>query len=121
MMKVQIKMIKTSLMDAMHDYDSLDLRKVERILEESLQMLGVSLKARMLIVRICDIVTRRAARLATAGIAGILKKIDRDGSGRETSGRMKHKPRRDERKNETQIKENSQLQLLNLLQDVLDM
>ncbi|WOK93769.1 hypothetical protein Cni_G02470 [Canna indica] len=65
------------------------------------QMPGVSLKARMLIVRVCDTVTRRAARLAAAGIAGILKKIGRDGSGEETSGRMKHKPRRDERKNET--------------------
>lgn len=31
-------------------------------------------------VRICDIVTRRAARLAAAGIVAILQKIGRDGS-----------------------------------------
>ncbi|WOL10834.1 hypothetical protein Cni_G19593 [Canna indica] len=86
--------MRTSLMAAMHDDDSLDMRKVERILEESLQITGFSLKARMLIVRVCDIVTRRAARLAVAGIAGLLKKIGRDGSGGETSGRMNHKPRR---------------------------
>ncbi|WOL11988.1 hypothetical protein Cni_G20752 [Canna indica] len=86
--------LRTSLMAVMHDDDSPDLRKVERILEESLQMPSVSLKARMLIIRVCDIVTRRAARLAAAGIAGILKKIGRDGSGGETSGRMKYKPRR---------------------------
>lgn len=33
--------------------------------------------------------TRRAARLAAAGIVGILKKIGRDGSGGVTSGRTK--------------------------------
>ncbi|WOK93725.1 hexokinase-3 [Canna indica] len=76
-------------MVAMHDNDSPNLRKVERILEESLQMSGVSLKARMLIVRVCDIVTRRVARLAAAGIVGKLNKIGRDGSGGETSRRMK--------------------------------
>jgi len=31
-------------------------------------------------VRICDIVTRRAARLAAAGIVAILQKIGRDGT-----------------------------------------
>lgn len=39
-------------------------------------------------------VTRRAARLAAAGIIGILKKIGRDGSGGVASGRTKGKPRR---------------------------
>lgn len=34
-------------------------------------------------------VTRRAARLAAAGIVGILKKIGRDGTGGITSGRTK--------------------------------
>lgn len=40
-------------------------------------------------VKVCDVVTRRAARLAAAGIAGILKKIGRDGSGGITGGRSR--------------------------------
>lgn len=32
-------------------------------------------------MKICDVVTRRAARLSAAGISGILKKVGRDGSG----------------------------------------
>lgn len=40
-------------------------------------------------VKICDVVTRRAARLAAAGIAGILKKVGRDGSGGEGGGRRR--------------------------------
>lgn len=39
------------------------------------------LKVRKLVVRVCDVVARRAARLAAAGIVGILKKTGRDGSG----------------------------------------
>lgn len=34
-------------------------------------------------MKICDVVTRRAARLSAAGISGILKKVGRDGSGGE--------------------------------------
>ena len=45
------------------------------------------MKVRKLVVRICDVVTCRAARLASAGIVGILKKIGRDGSGGITGGR----------------------------------
>lgn len=54
------------------------------------------LKVRKLVVRICDVVTRRAARLAAAGIVGILKKIGRDGTGGITSlrGRSDMKMRR---------------------------
>jgi len=47
------------------------------------------LKVRKLVVRVCDVVTRRAARLAAAGIVGILKKIGRDGSGGVTGGRSR--------------------------------
>ena len=46
----------------------------------SLQIQDVPLKTRRLVVRICDIVTRRAARLAAAGIVAILQKIGRDGT-----------------------------------------
>ncbi|THU63351.1 hypothetical protein C4D60_Mb01t14870 [Musa balbisiana] len=86
--------IRTPLMAAMHEDDSPDLREVGKILEDHLKISGVSLKARRLLVRVCDIVTRRAARLAAAGIVGILKKIGRDGSAGVASGRTKGKPRR---------------------------
>jgi hexokinase len=33
-----------------------------------------------MVVDVCDIIARRAARLAAAGLAGILKKLGRDGS-----------------------------------------
>ncbi|XP_020267950.1 hexokinase-3-like [Asparagus officinalis] len=83
--------LRTSLMAAMHEDDSPDLRDVSRILQENFQMPEISLKARRLVVSVCDIVTRRAARLSAAGIVGILKKIGRDGSGGIGSGRTKGK------------------------------
>lgn len=46
----------------------------------SSQIHGTSLKARKLVVRVCAIVIRRAARLVAAGIVAILKKTGRDGS-----------------------------------------
>lgn len=55
----------------------------------SFQISDVPLKVRKLVVKICDVVTRRAARLAAAGIVGILKKIGRDGSGGISSGRTR--------------------------------
>ncbi|PIA48282.1 hypothetical protein AQUCO_01400699v1 [Aquilegia coerulea] len=81
--------LRTPLIAAMHDDNSPDLREVDRILKDTLQIQEVPLKARMLVVRVCDVVTRRAARLAAAGIVGILKKIGRDGSSGSTSGRSK--------------------------------
>lgn len=42
-------------------------------------------------MKICDVVTRRAARLAAAGITGILKKVGRDGSGGEGGRKRSHK------------------------------
>ncbi|ONK63491.1 uncharacterized protein A4U43_C07F15700 [Asparagus officinalis] len=86
--------LRTPLMAAMHEDDSPDLREVSRILQENLQMPEISLKARRLVVGVIDIVTRRAARLAAAGIVGILKKIGRDGSGGIGSGKTKGKIRR---------------------------
>lgn len=46
-----------------------------------LQISSTSLKARKVVVQICDIVAKRGARLAAAGIVGILKKLGREGSG----------------------------------------
>ncbi|PSR86807.1 Hexokinase-3 like, partial [Actinidia chinensis var. chinensis] len=81
--------LRTPLMVAMHEDDSPDLREVARILNDVLEIPDVPLKVRKLVVNVCDVVTRRAARLAAAGIVGILKKIGRDGSGGITSARIK--------------------------------
>ncbi|TXG73250.1 hypothetical protein EZV62_001829 [Acer yangbiense] len=81
--------LRTPLMAEMHEDDSPELTEVARILKDVLEISDVPLKVRKLIVRICDVVTRRAARLAAAGIVGILKKIGRDGSGGITSGRSR--------------------------------
>ncbi|GAB4856007.1 Hexokinase-3 [Ancistrocladus abbreviatus] len=81
--------LRTPLMASMHQDETPDLKEVERILNDVLGIPEVSLKSRRLIVKICDIVTRRAARLAAAGIIGILKKIGRDGSGGIAGGRAK--------------------------------
>ncbi|XP_044478842.1 hexokinase-3-like [Mangifera indica] len=79
--------LRTPLMAAMHEDDSPELTVVDRILKEVLEISDVPLKVRKLVVKICDAVTCRAARLAAAGIVGILKKIGRDGSSGLASGR----------------------------------
>jgi len=104
-------------MAAMHEDNSPDLREVARILTDIFevnkrrtlcfalaccsvilifvafgclsQIPEIPLKARKIVVKVCDVVTRRAARLAAAGIVGILKKIGRDGSGGITGGRSR--------------------------------
>ncbi|WOH15213.1 hypothetical protein DCAR_0934750 [Daucus carota subsp. sativus] len=81
--------LRTPLMSAMHEDNSPDLREVANILSDVLGICEVPLKVRKLVVNVCDVVTRRAARLAAAGIVGILKKIGRDGSGGITSGRSR--------------------------------
>ncbi|KAA8528062.1 hypothetical protein F0562_035069 [Nyssa sinensis] len=86
--------LRTRLMAAMHEDDTPDLSEVARLLKDILEIPDVPLKVRKLIVKVCDVVTRRAARLAAAGIVGILKKIGRDGSGGITSGRSHSKMRR---------------------------
>ena len=55
----------------------------------SFQIPDVPLKVRKLVVKVCDVVSRRATRLAAAGIVGILEKIGRDGSGGITGGRSR--------------------------------
>ncbi|KAK8963166.1 Hexokinase-3 [Platanthera guangdongensis] len=86
--------LRTPLMAAMHEDDSPDLKEVAKILRENLGMQDVPLRARRMVVRVCDIVARRAARLVAAGIVGILKKIGRDGSDGVATGRTKGEFRR---------------------------
>ncbi|KAL8545111.1 hypothetical protein ACS0TY_005346 [Phlomoides rotata] len=87
--------LRTPMVAAMHEDDSPNLMEVARILEETLEIPNVPLNVRKLVVKICDVVTRRAARLAAAGIVGILKKIGRDGSvGVTSKGKRQTKMRR---------------------------
>ncbi|KAK4785086.1 hypothetical protein SAY86_001775 [Trapa natans] len=79
--------LRTPIMAALHEDNSPDLAEVARVLEDILEVPDAPMKVRKLLVNVCDVVTRRAARLAAAGIVGILKKIGRDGSGGITSGR----------------------------------
>jgi len=67
----------------MHHDETPDLKIVAEILEENLEITGTSLETRKLVVEICDIVARRAARLAAAGLAGILKRLGRDCNAQE--------------------------------------
>ncbi|CAI9785762.1 unnamed protein product [Fraxinus pennsylvanica] len=79
--------LRTPLMATMHEDDTPDLREVAKILRDTLEFPEIPLNVRKLVVRVCDVVTCRAARLAAAGIVGILKKIGRDGSGGIASGK----------------------------------
>ncbi|XP_062231258.1 hexokinase-10-like isoform X2 [Phragmites australis] len=72
--------LSTPCLAAIREDDSPDLKEVGRVLEEHLKIQNVPLKTRRLVMRICDIVTRRAARLAAAGIVAVLQKIGRDGT-----------------------------------------
>lgn len=81
--------LSSQFIAAMHEDDSHELTEVTRIFRDILEIPDVPLKVRKLIVKVCDVVTHRAARLAAAGIVGILKKIGRDGSGGITGGRSR--------------------------------
>ncbi|KAL1555212.1 Hexokinase-3 [Salvia divinorum] len=81
--------LRTPMIATMHEDDSPNLMEVARILRDTLQIPDVPLNVRKLVVKVCDVVTRRAARLAAAGIVGILKKIGRDGNGGTASCKAK--------------------------------
>nr|ACG43712.1 hexokinase-1 [Zea mays] len=73
-------LLRTPHISAMHHDETSDLKIVAENFEQNLEITGTSLEARKLVVEICDIVATRAARLAAAGLAGILMKIGRDHS-----------------------------------------
>ncbi|MED6193521.1 hypothetical protein PIB30_020323 [Stylosanthes scabra] len=64
-------------MAAMHQDTSEDREIVGEVLNEIFGIDKSSLLARKLVAEVCDIVTERGARLAGAGIVGIVKKLDR--------------------------------------------
>ncbi|XAR67059.1 Hexokinase [Bertholletia excelsa] len=70
--------LRTPDMSAMHHDTSADLRVVGNKLKDILDISNTSLKTRKVVVELCDIIAIRGARLAAAGILGILKKLGRD-------------------------------------------
>ncbi|XP_038981310.1 hexokinase-2-like [Phoenix dactylifera] len=87
--KLEIQFIlRTPVMSAMHHDTSSDLRVVGTKLKEILGISNTSLKTRKLVVEVCDIIAKRGARLAAAGILGILKKQGRDGGAARDGGDM---------------------------------
>ncbi|KAM0938205.1 putative hexokinase [Dioscorea sansibarensis] len=70
--------LRTPVMSAMHHDTTPDLRVVGNKLKEIFDINNTSLKVRKMVVKLCDIITKRGARLAAAGIVGILKKQGRD-------------------------------------------
>ncbi|KAK1266562.1 Hexokinase-2 [Acorus gramineus] len=70
--------LRTPDMSAMHHDSSPDLKVVGNKLRDILGITNTSLKTRKMIIKICDIVAARGARLAAAGIFGVLKKMGRD-------------------------------------------
>ncbi|KAK3028888.1 hypothetical protein RJ639_039897 [Escallonia herrerae] len=72
--------LRTPEMSAMHHDTSPDLRVVGDKLKDILEISNTSLKTRKVVVELCNIVATRGARLAAAGVFGILKKMGRDTS-----------------------------------------
>lgn len=70
--------LRTPHMSAMHHDTSSDLKVVGSKLKDILEISNTSLKTRKVIVELCEIISIRGARLAAAGILGVLKKLGRD-------------------------------------------
>ncbi|KAL9274590.1 Hexokinase-1-like protein [Drosera capensis] len=70
--------LRTPDMSSMHHDSSPDLKVVATKLKDILGITNTSLKTRKAIVRLCDVVSTRGARIAAAGIFGIIKKLGKD-------------------------------------------
>lgn len=73
--------LRTPDMSAMHEDTSPNLEVVKKKLRDVFGIQSTCLETRKIIVELCNTVTERGARLAGAGIVGILKKIGRVGNG----------------------------------------
>ncbi|XP_044976927.1 hexokinase-9-like isoform X1 [Hordeum vulgare subsp. vulgare] len=69
--------LKTFHMLVMHHDASPDLKTVGIKLKEIFEIENTSRKTRKLVVDVCEVIATRGARLAAAGIYGILKKLGR--------------------------------------------
>ncbi|KAG8380029.1 hypothetical protein BUALT_Bualt07G0151000 [Buddleja alternifolia] len=78
--------LRTPDMSAIHHDSSSDLRVVGAKLKDILEISNTSLKTRKVVIELCNIVATRGARLAAAGILGVLKKMGRD-TPREGGGK----------------------------------
>ncbi|KAJ3693849.1 hypothetical protein LUZ60_009329 [Juncus effusus] len=72
--------LRTPDISAMHHDISPDLTIVASKLKENLGVINTTFETRKLVVQVIDIITKRAARLAAAGIAGVLKKLGMEAS-----------------------------------------
>lgn len=70
--------LRTPDMSAMHHDTSSDLKVVGEKLKDILEISNTSLKTRRLVVELSNIIATRGAKLAAAGVLGILKKMGRD-------------------------------------------
>ncbi|CAH9063560.1 unnamed protein product [Cuscuta epithymum] len=70
--------LRTPDMSAMHHDGTPDLKVVGDKLKEVLEIPNSSLRARRVVVKLCNIIATRGARIAAAGLLGILKKMGRD-------------------------------------------
>jgi hexokinase len=73
---------------SMHHDISPDLEVVAAKLKENIGVIDTSFETRKMVVQVCDIITRRAAQLAAAGIAGVLKKLGKDPSSKNNHKRV---------------------------------
>lgn len=71
-------LLRTPEMSAMHHDRSPDLQVVGTKLKDIFEISDTSLPTRKIVVEVCNIMATRGARLAAAGILGILKKTGRD-------------------------------------------
>lgn len=72
--------LRTPDMSAMHHDTSADLRVVSNKLKDIFEVSNTPLKTRRVVVGLCNIIATRGARLAAAGILGVLKKMGKDTS-----------------------------------------
>lgn len=72
--------LRTPDMSAMHHDTSADLRVVSNKLKDIFEVSNTTLKTRRVVVELCNIIATRGARLAAAGIFGVLKKMGKDTS-----------------------------------------
>ncbi|CAM6013081.1 unnamed protein product [Sphagnum balticum] len=73
-----------------HADESSDLKVVGNVLRDVYGIQNTSLAVRKIVYEVCDTVAERGARLAAAGIVGILKKIGRDGTHSKDVGSPVH-------------------------------
>ncbi|XP_057735704.1 hexokinase-2-like [Arachis stenosperma] len=70
--------LRTPDMSAMHHDTSADLSVVGNKLKTIFEIQDSSLESRKVVIELCNIIATRGARLAAAGMLGILKKLGKD-------------------------------------------